>query len=310
MTLDLAIGILGLLLALACLGALLARFGWPFELFTHFRAHYALAGVCLGVICALRNDWPPAAANMCIALWALVGMITPRRLRVARADISAPGLTIVWANIWKKPSALTRALEWAAAQSADIIVLGEFPDVDSGDVALAPGYPHRLDTGMDDAAHFASRIVAFSRRPLVEPEIIPSTGKHHRPFLRFAVEIEAGRRLNILGAHPDAPMAPHLLRERDSTIGRLNDLARTPFVLVGDFNVTPWSPGYRAIPGLRVGPAARAPTWLMRFPLLGLPIDHIKVSQNVSASLYKVAPFLGSDHRALLARVHLHDEAK
>ncbi len=95
---------------------------------------------------------------------------------------------------------------------------------------------------------FATRVAVLSRLPLLGAEIIAPLGRHDRPFLRFAVEIEPGRQLHILAVHPDAPATPGMLHDRNALIARLSDLARAPFLIAGDFNATPWCPAFRAFP--------------------------------------------------------------
>ena len=119
-----------------------------------------------------------------------------------------------------------------------------------------------------------------------------------------AQDFYAGKTLNIIAAHPVPPHTTSLTQERDRHIAMLSAHTHEPFLLAGDFNVTPWSPGFNGIPGRRIGAYLFAPTWFSNLPLLGLPIDHIMVSPALKASAYRVAPSTGSDHRALLARVH------
>ncbi|MDP3496027.1 MAG: endonuclease/exonuclease/phosphatase family protein [Hyphomonadaceae bacterium] len=121
----------------------------------------------------------------------------------------------------------------------------------------------------------------------------------------MACNITVGEtRLNVVAVHPTPPNTPQLLRERDAHIDAVKARMREPFILAGDFNATPWCPAFSSIPGRRVGGYLFAPTWFSNLPLLGLPIDHIIVSPALKASAYRVAPSTGSDHRALLARVH------
>jgi endonuclease/exonuclease/phosphatase (EEP) superfamily protein YafD len=191
-----------------------------------------------------------------------------------------------------------------------VILIGEYPDGDSSDSALAPGYPYRLDAlpGVT-TPKWSSRVVAFSKLPILTPKIVPATGGFSRPFLTFSVTIADSGALNVYAAHPNAPMKPNLRRDRDAMIDALARTVAAPFVMAGDFNATPWCSVFSRIPGARVGNALR-PTWLTKIPLLGLTIDHIMVSAGVKPSIYTCGAFLGSDHRPLLARVHLPVELK
>jgi endonuclease/exonuclease/phosphatase (EEP) superfamily protein YafD len=291
-----------LVLALTVL-SLFARLGWPFELFSHFRPHFAVLGV-IGTPLALAYSNDPAIAAIS-AFCALTNITRMHGSTPLAADASfkdRPGLTVIWANVWKKSEALQRTLDWARSQGADLILIGEFPAVESS--GLAADYPNVFDTGFDPAVRGQTRIVAFSRLPARNLQVLAPQTPERRPFLKFVLDLPGGEALTVIPVHPTAPVTAAMHRDRNASIAMLGDLARASFLIAGDFNATPWSPVYPRIPGRRIGVGLWRPTWLTNLPLLGLPIDHIKVSPGIVASHYDVAPFLGSDHRALIARIH------
>lgn len=292
------------LLGAVTLLSLFRRAHWPVELLTHFRPHLIVAGIGGALLCfALGERWEWSAISLGLALINYAVLPTPRWVKPEAHLAGGPGLTIVWANVWQKKVALERTLDWAKAERADLILIGEHPDVDPTGV-LVDDYPYRLDTGVAPDRPYCVRIVAYSRTPIVNSAIHDGPGPNHRPFLTFAVSV-ADRTLNIVAAHPVPPSTSRLTQERDKHIVMLSAHTREPFVLVGDFNVTPWSPGFKGIPGRRVRAYLFAPTWFNNLPLLGLPIDHIMASPTLKASVYQVAGPTGSDHRAIKARVHL-----
>ena len=95
-----------------------------------------------------------------------------------------------------------------------------------------------------------------------------------------------------------------MLRDRDAAIAMVFDRLADPAIVGGDFNATPWCEALRGAP-VRIGNPLAESTWLTRWPFIGLPIDHLFVTESVRVSAYKVGPFLGSDHRALVARIHI-----
>jgi endonuclease/exonuclease/phosphatase (EEP) superfamily protein YafD len=291
-------------LAAATLFSLFRNSHWPTELLTHFRPQMIAAGLALALVSAALGDWPATAVGAGLAglNWSL--MPTREWLRPDSSLSDKPGLTVIWANLWKKSLPFERTLQWAIQQRADLILLGECPGDGALDAALAPDYPHRLDAAPQGLTrNKTSRVVALSKFPLLDTQIIPAPGPHPRPFLAFGVDSPAGR-INIYAVHPAAPMAGDLLRDRDAMIERLPAMTKAPFLMAGDFNATPWSPAFGRVPGKRVG-SPFTQTWLSGIPLLGLVIDHIFISQELKPSAYVVGPALGSDHRALLARIHL-----
>lgn len=281
--------------------SLFARLGWPFELFTHFRPHFVVLAL-IGALWTLGGDQTLAAISAFCALINLTRMAGAKPLQPNSALEGKPGVTVVWANVWKKPQALKRTIDWARSNSADLILIGEFPAIDSAGVA--PDYPTLLDTGKDEGAVWTSRIVAFSRLPTRHLEVLRPPGRDRRPFLKFVIDLPGGEALTVAPIHPAAPIKPYMLKDRNDAIRMLGDLVHGPFLIAGDFNATPWCPVFPKIPGRRIGVGLTKPTWLTSIPMLGLPIDHITVSKGILASRYEVGPFLGSDHRALLVRIH------
>ena len=298
-----ALPILVALLGVATLVSLIRRGLWPIELLTHLRPHLIVAGFGGAALCVLLGErWEWAAISAGLALVNYGALPAPRWIKPQERLTSTPGLSVVWANVWKKRHALERTLDWAKAQNADVILIGEFPDGDPAQ--FLPGdYPHRVDTGPMPRETYVTRIVVFSREPLEGVELVPGPGPHHRPWVTCKVRV-GETLLSLVAVHPTPPTTAKLQRERDVYIAAIRGRMAEPFVLAGDFNATPWCPAFKLIPGRRVGGYLFAPTWFSNIPLLGLPIDHIMVSPTLKASAYRVAPSTGSDHRALLARVH------
>lgn len=294
----LAAGVVGLTVL-----ALFGRLGWPFELFMHFRPQYAVLSVIAAIVGFAAGEQATGfVAAYCALSNAMMSRgwptVTPRP---ELAD--KPGLTVVWANVWHKRDALDRTLDWARSLNADLVLIGEFPAIADDPATVAPDFPHVAHSGDKEAEHW--RVVAYSRRPIIGVSVHRTPDKYARPTLIFSIDAQPGQRLNILAAHPTAPVTIGMLKCRDGLIRRLSAIATRPFLIAGDFNATPWSAIYANIPGARIGEALLKPTWISSLPLLGLPIDHLKVSPEVSASAYKIGPATGSDHRAVAARIHL-----
>ena len=79
-------------------------------------------------------------------------------------------------------------------------------------------------------------------------------------------------------------------------------------IVIGDLNLTPWSPRFRALlddGGLgdsRVGFGHHA-TWPVWFPLLLIPIDHVLADPEIKVYRREVGPAVGSDHYPVLVEL-------
>lgn len=273
---------------------------WPFELFAHFRPHLIAAGALLTVVMVVLDM--AAAALVIAATIANLATFPKLNYRAASAQADA-GLGVLWANLWKRESALRRTIAYARAQNADVLLFSEFPDVDAGWFALnAADYPHRLISELSHT-RFTSRVAILSKRPFEHAETLTTPPLQQRALQKVSVRC-GDKPLQLSAVHPAAPGTPQMLRDRDVAIGLIFERLSDPGLVGGDFNATPWCSGLRDAP-LRIGDPRTESTWLTRWPMIGLPIDHLFISPSVRVSSYKVGPFLGSDHRALLARVHI-----
>jgi endonuclease/exonuclease/phosphatase (EEP) superfamily protein YafD len=112
----------------------------------------------------------------------------------------------------------------------------------------------------------------------------------------------------LIATHPLPPISPGLTASRDSQLLTLAERCRSnpPSLLVGDFNLAPWSPRFEPI--LKAGQLTDAslgygltPT-LTPLPTLlgGLKVDHVLVSQDLTVRDYSVRPCRHSDHTIVI----------
>jgi endonuclease/exonuclease/phosphatase (EEP) superfamily protein YafD len=274
---------------------------WPFELITHFTPHLAAASLLLAGAAVWSCVWTPAlAAGLALAL-AVSGLLGVRTVSISAHD--GPGLTVLWANVWNRRLAADQTLAFARKRGADVVIFGESP-YDAGSLVAAGGadYPYTYDLAQDIAG-LPSTITVLSRTELLNPaaRIPPENDK--RPMAEFGVEIN-GSRVAVGAVHAFKPSFPRRLRQRNSTIESATSQVKGAYLLVGDFNATMWTPALRDSGLRRAGHPLFESTWITSWPLIGLAIDHAFVGDGLTVSQYEVGPYLGSDHRALLLRVH------
>ncbi|SDO08427.1 Uncharacterized conserved protein YafD, endonuclease/exonuclease/phosphatase (EEP) superfamily [Streptomyces sp. cf386] len=179
--------------------------------------------------------------------------------------------------------------------------------------ALGTDYPHRAAR---IAAGSAGSVV-LSRFPLTPADGVPGT-----MAMPGAVADVRGHAVRLQLAHPMPPLpgGTDLWRKE---LGDLRDFAakqaetagdgRTPLILAGDFNASQDHAAFRRIldTGLRdatrLTDRDRTPTWPARTaPALGAQIDHVLLSPDFSARAARFLDLPGTDHRALLTDVTLH----
>lgn len=130
--------------------------------------------------------------------------------------------------------------------------------------------------------------------------------------------------VELLAAHPIVPIKPSTFPRRNALLADITtylaDQPESSHILLGDFNLTPWSPYYNRLikkTGLhntRKGFGIH-PTWLESSPYSGhpkllslflqLPIDHIFVTRDIGVADFDTREAANADHRMVWADLSL-----
>ncbi len=172
---------------------------------------------------------------------------------------------------------------------------------------LGGDYPHRAATVLAGS----KGSLVLSRFPLDAADDVPGT-----MAMPGAVADVRGNAVRLQLAHPMPPL-PGRTDVWRRELGELRDFAaedhRTPLVLAGDFNASQDHAAFRRILDTGMQDAARldghdrTPSWPARTtPTFGVQIDHVLLSEDFSASAVRFLDLAGTDHRALVADLTLH----
>ena len=293
-------------LALASVAALLAPFGWPFELFAHFRWQLAFATLCFVPLVLLRRSGLVfAAAVVCVVAQALPLLVTPSRSAVAERAAepcrgAEPQLRVVSLNLQFRNAEHERVLDWLRSHPADVVVLQELTPAWAAVLATTlDEYPHRFALTREDPYG----IGLLSRTPLEQARAVDFAGDG-LPSAVATVHID-GRPVQVIGVHTHWPVLPSLQQARDLGLRHAAKQVRFapgPSVLAGDLNLTPYAPTFATLlrdSGLQDAFAGQRwrPTWRATFWPLALPIDHVLVPAQACVVSADVGADVGSDHR-------------
>ncbi len=266
----------------------------------NFRTHYALLLSLALLMAAAVRHWRiagVAAIGLALNVWPMYGAFagsgTPPLSNARAVRVAAFNVHISNVN-------LPGIAAYLESQAVDVAVLEELSPANAERLAaLLPGLPHRYQAENQDIWG----VVILSRWPLIAPQ--PAT----RDGLRFAAraDVDLGdRKFRLYGAHLNWPVTPANVRVRDAQLQALGrELAACPqtCVVVGDFNVTPWSSHFRDLlnPGVHDCAAGRGllGTWSSSLPaLLRIRIDQCLVAGAVSVADVRIGESVGSDHFA------------
>ena len=308
-----AVGMGSVGVLVATVAALLAPFGWPFELFAHFRWQVATAAAALLLASlVLRRPWMMVVTLAALAAQSLPGIL-PGRTAAAHAVTGActgPTLRVVTVNVLFTNSTPAPLLDWLARSDADVIALQEFtPEWEAAVAPLMERYPHRRVLARPDPYGIA----LLSRWPLQPGAGTVDLAGDGMPSLVGTVELPAGRELRMMALHTHWPVTRELQQQRDLALRAAAQLAAggdVPTVLVGDLNLTPYAPAFARLvrdSGLRdaLDEEAWRPTWQAGFWPLALPIDHVLVPRDACVVAHEIGPDVGSDHRPLAVTLRL-----
>lgn len=299
---------LSVLLLVVTLFAAAAPLAWWLELFSHFTLFYTIGALLCTVALALLGAWRWMLLALALALWhgfplaQTLFFNTPPTTTVKNSG----RLTVFHFNVGVGHEQPQRILSYLQRRAKEIDVIALFEaDNDFGYVLdeLKELYPYQIKH-LEDTPF---GIALISKYPIDYGAVafIPS---EHFPHIEATLKLP-GRAtpLALYAMHPPPPISGELAKVRNA---QLEQVARavakqakaTPIV-VGDFNLTPWSPYFKrflAVSGLR---DARTPrrfdhTWPVTFnnAHLGLAIDHSLAHPSLRLVRRSVGPDLGSDH--------------
>lgn len=285
------------LAAAASVLATLGQYAWWLELFTHFRPQYALVLLVAGLgLMALGSR---AVAMACLVLAGLNAWPLSHYFHRDPSGVNAgTPVRIVLANVWFRSSDYARLITWVIAAKPDVAVFLEVtPAWERALAGLGPELPYRAHAG---------EVLIASRRPLVGLRSVPLS--NYGAMAMGFTWSEGGRTLTVIGAHANWPLGPSIARARNLELGMLAGLTRAvprPLVVVGDFNVTAFSPAFTQLldqTRLEDCTAGRGwhPTWPVFFPPAWMQIDHCLHSKGVAVEDVRTGSFVGSDHYPLV----------
>lgn len=291
--------------------AALAPLGWPFEVVASFHVHLAALVLVASFVAALMSSRLTVllllAATLQVSFGVSALLVNGEASVDAQADVAAP-LRIVSANVLYKSDGYERMLEFVGEQDPDIfVVLEETSRWRSAlEEALAKQYPYRLHAEPGVSVRGASGVGMYSKVPL-ELVTLDVTAGEERPALLAYADLGT-QRLLVAGVHPWTPETPARFAKRGGQLADVVAFISTQeeeAVLVGDFNLTPYSPEFsRLLQGsaLRDGAAGFGwqASWPARLGPFGIPIDHALLTDGLRVKSFRTGENIGSDHRPLI----------
>jgi endonuclease/exonuclease/phosphatase (EEP) superfamily protein YafD len=293
-----------LVLVLLTLVGFLGHLWWIFDLATHFRVQYAvLLAPAAAVLAGLerRTSFLLAAG----ALAANLGLIIPLYLSTPLPADESATLQILSFNVTASNPERASVIEYLAASGADIIFLHE-SSTDWEDAVARSDLPYRMISARAPGSVFGTLgLVGEDTVARVVP-----LGDYGQLSIEVSTQLGESE-IKVLGTHPLSPISPVRAAARDEQLRMVGEWAArqdVPVVVTGDFNASTWSRGFSLVIGeaglvnSQRGFGIHA-SWPADLTLLGIPIDHLIHSPELTTVDRRLGESRGSDHLPLLVTV-------
>lgn len=298
-------------LAVMSLAAFLGKWIWWLDVLANFRAQFVVGLAVLGLV-VLMSKWRKTGYAVLGA--ALVNLLVVLPLYIgapAEASVEATSIRVMSFNLLSTNESYPDVIDYIESTRPDLVMLHEASR--PWEVAMEAA---ELDYQI---IRPRSEDLIFGTLVMVKGDPVEAVSYGFSASSARAVELIYTPEgwttsLSVLGIHPLAPTDQERADLRDAQLGFAGEWASArngAFIVVGDFNATPWSWPFRRLidsadlrnsqKGFGLQPSFSADSNL----LLRVPIDHLLHSPALEVTDRGLGPPLGSDHFPLIVDLQL-----
>ncbi len=290
------------------------RLWWGFELATHFRVQYVILFFFLMVVMAVKRQLLLVGiTGLCMAVhlfYILPVYLSPRE---SLAESKSETVKILSSNVRRNNTHHQQVLDLISKETPDVVTLQEVDDVWLE--ALKPldkTYPYRQIIKVS----YQERLSLYSRLPIITSHE-KYYGIYKIPVLIVTLNVN-GHPLTVYTTHLISPTTPRDAQARNQALIQLAQeihSAKEPGVLIGDMNISPWSPYFydllrtSGLKDSRYGFGIQA-SWPTYVPPFLIPLDHCLVHPSIQVLDRRVGPNIGSDHYPVLIKLAVPDKSQ
>jgi endonuclease/exonuclease/phosphatase (EEP) superfamily protein YafD len=293
-------------LAVVTLGAFFGRWVWWLDVLANFRAQYVVALAVLGLVVAMSKWRKTGYAILGVALVNLVVVLPLYIGSPADARADADNIRVMTFNLLSENQQYSDVIDYIRTVDPDLVLLHEASRpwevaIDSADIDY-------------EVVRARSDDLIFGTLVLIRGEDVTAVSHGFAAGAARAVALDFTPHgwdtpLAVLGTHPLAPTDQERADLRDAQLGFAGEWAAAQtgaFIVVGDFNATPWSWPFRRLMGSAELENSQSgfglqPTYASTSNLLlRIPIDHLVHSPALEVIGRQLGPALGSDHFPLV----------
>ncbi|MCA9010801.1 MAG: endonuclease/exonuclease/phosphatase family protein [Planctomycetaceae bacterium] len=298
---------------------LFARHWWIADLIANLRVQLILGLLGTLLLLLIMRHWRMAMIIIALAIWQTTALhsafLSPGNtfghLSSAADPNSEPLIRVFLDNVLTHNQNHDQVIAQILAAGPDVIAILELnSDLEKAlNQQLATSHPYVVSESQDNG-NFG--IGLWSRFPLSNERVF-HLNTPILPSIEADVQLPS-QAIHLVVTHPLPPIGARNFNHRNRHLALLGQRIQKQFrrdsaeslILLGDLNLTPWSPlfhDFLAATDLQNAAAGRGlqPTWYRwnAFPF-GLILDHGLHSGNLRCQKRMVLPPNGSDHRALV----------
>ncbi|HSV43439.1 MAG TPA: endonuclease/exonuclease/phosphatase family protein [Candidatus Bathyarchaeia archaeon] len=293
------------------LAGFLSAHAWIFDLAAHFRLQYLVLQVLCITLFIFKKRW----GWLSVTLFAVfLNMLVILPLFMPSPQNQTPThhskkISILLINLNSSNNEFSKVAQCIQQKNPDILALEEINSkwlshLDS----ILKQYPYHTALPRED--NFG--IGLYSKIPADDMKIV-YFGPVEIPSI--IAQYNFGQPATILFTHPVPPGSLKYYKWRNE---QLKDIASNrhqfnpSFINVGDLNTTSWSYHFQrfakamGLRDTRKGFGTKM-TWPAMLPIMGITIDHVLVSPNITVLDHKVGPDIGSDHYPVFVELEINN---
>ncbi|MCA1992608.1 MAG: endonuclease/exonuclease/phosphatase family protein [Coleofasciculus sp. S288] len=292
--------------------------GWIrlLEMLSHFRVQYlAISLLLFGLLLLTRKKHFIIASLFCVSL--LLVEIIPWYIPQAWAVSEPSGkIRVFLSNVNDRNESYSKVISLVREENPDVAVFDEVNDAWRKQLnSLKEILPY--STEWLNPSRPKIGVTVYSKFPL-RNVAIDYFGTTTKPGILANLNLN-GQVISLIAAHPLPPFKPNYFQSRNKQLEEIGEYVsqlKTPVLVVGDLNITMWSPYYKkfvsdtglsnARQGFGILPSWPAKSSVSRVPniiapLMLIPIDQVLISPEIKVSKIKIGRNVGSDHLPVIA---------
>lgn len=289
---------------------------WVAELASHFREIQFWVTAVFALFLLILEEWRFGVGGVLLSIW-LAWSIAPywETLPPEPREGDYREVKVALINVLESNEEKAKVRAFLKETDADVVVLQEVTERWARDLKVfGAAYQKSIQETREDSMG----IWVLSKLPTVGEENSPVVRYEPAGVPSVLVDLDVGGKqpLRLLATHPVPPMGKKASADRNAQLSWCADMAvdakTVPFAVVGDLNVTPFSPKFKKLlsdgklTDHRVGWGKGVPeTWLPGETMLGLALDHVLIRGGLRVKEWSIGPHVGSDHRPVVVTLEV-----